>query len=316
MDYAIDLFAVFAGHISLSGWLLDSKSVLELALVGPGIPGGKHVIGSYGRLLSADVEAIHGAAGEGARFAEIIEIDPSTFSVRAARLMARRSNGEVFLIHDLGASINQPAAELSGRFWNAVRNRPAGQLLEVGSRARSGVVRRDEVPPGWGYVGLDVMAGPNVDVVGDAHELSAIFPVQRFDAVYAASVLEHLLMPWKFAAELNRVLNVGAVGLFTTHQCWPMHDEPWDFWRFSDQAWNGLLNKATGFEIIDAQMGEPAFIVAQRCHAVTDFAPVPAGFLASNVLFRKVAETALDWPVRVADIIATVYPSGEIASPV
>ena len=156
------------------------------------------------------------------------------------------------------------------------------------------------------------MAGPNVDVVGDAHELSSVFPGQRFDAVFATSVLEHLLMPWKFAVELNRVMNPGALGLFTTHQCWPIHDQPWDFWRFSDQAWNGLLNAATGFEIIEARMGEPAFVVAQRCHPVTDFAPVPAGFLASNVLFRKVAETTLSWPVRVSDIVATSYPSGEV----
>ena len=62
-------------------------------------------------------------------------------------------------------------------------------------------------------------------------------------------------------------------------------------------------------------MGEPAFVVAQRCHPVTDFAPVPAGYLASNVLFRKVAETSLRWPVKLCDIVGSAYPEGESASP-
>ena len=42
------------------------------------------------------------------------------------------------------------------------------------------------------------------------------------------------------------------------HQCWPLHHEPWDFLRFSKDAERGLLNEATGFEIVqagDAQKG-------------------------------------------------------------
>jgi hypothetical protein len=195
--------------------------------------------------------------------------------------------------------------------------KPAGGLLEVGSRARSGVTRQDWMPAGWEYRGLDIVRGPNVDIVGDAHELSALFPTKRFDAVMAFSVLEHMLMPWKFVIELNAVLNDGAVGLFTTHQCWPVHDQPWDFWRFSDQAWHGLLNPATGFEILEARMGEPAFVVAQRCHTVTAFGTGQAGYLASNVLFRKIANTSLAWPVKIEEVLSTNYPGGNLrTSPV
>jgi len=157
------------------------------------------------------------------------------------------------------------------------------------------------------------MAGPNVDQIGDAHELSIIFPLKRFDAVMSLSVLEHLLMPWKFVIELNRVLNIGAIGLFTTHQCWPVHDAPWDFWRFSDRSWTSLLNRFTGFEIIETAMGEPAFVVAQRCHTVTNFGFHQGGFLASNVLFRKVSETTLTWPVGLTDILSSSYPKGELS---
>ena len=313
--YAIDMLAMFKGRLSLAGWVLGPESIAELAFEAPGVPQGRHVIRSYGRIDSADVQAAYGDVGVGARFAEAINVDPAAFSIRATSIVVRFKDGHVETIHDPGAPINQSAHKLHERFWTLVGQVAQGQVLEVGSRARSGITRREMVPKGWDYTGLDVIDGPNVDIVGDAHELTSLFPKQRFDAVFAFSVLEHLLMPWKFVAELNRVLQVGAVGLFTTHQCWPMHDQPWDFWRFSDQAWNALFNKATGFEIIDAQMGEPAYVVAQRLHAVTNFADHPAGFLASNVLFRKTADSHLHWPVRVADIISSSYPGGEISSP-
>ena len=152
------------------------------------------------------------------------------------------------------------------------------------------------------------MAGPNVDVVGDAHALSGLYPAEHFEAVMAFSVLEHLLMPWKFVLELNRVLKRDAIGLFTTHQSWPLHDAPWDYWRFSDKAWAGLLNRATGFEIIDAQLGEPAHLVAQRCSPTTAFAARPSAYLASFVLFRKVGGTELEWPVDLQEVTDTRYP--------
>ena len=186
-------------------------------------------------------------------------------------------------------------------------------MLEIGARARSGFVRRDWASAGWSYSGFDIVAGPNVGVVGDAHALSRHYAAEEFDAVMALSVLEHLLMPWKFVIELNRVLKPGAIGLFTTHQCWPIHDRPWDFWRFSDTAWSGLLNAATGFEIIAARMGEPAFLVAQRCSVATAFSERSAGALASFVLFRKIGPTRLEWPVELNDILDTHYPQDAAA---
>ncbi len=115
-------------------------------------------------------------------------------------------------------------------------------------------------------------------------------------------------MPWKVAIELNRIMELGGVGFFITHLCWPLHDQPWDFWRFSSDAWSSIFNRATGFEIIEAAMGEPAFVVANCCHAATNFAEYPAGFLASSVLFRKIGETNLSWDVDIDDVLSNSYP--------
>jgi hypothetical protein len=225
-----------------------------------------------------------------------------------ARLLVTLAGGSTFTAGGLTNPLpGENADRVLDAFLQDLRSRPAGAYLEIGSRARSGIVRRDAVPAGWSYTGLDVLPGENVDVVGDAHRLSALFPPRTFDAVAAFSVLEHILMPWKLAIELNKVLKVGGVGFFSTHQGWSVHDAPWDFWRFSDTAWAALFNRATGFEIVQAGMGQPASIVANRWSPVVDFRDQPI-HLSSLVMFRKVSETTLEWPVELDDVIATHYP--------
>jgi hypothetical protein len=54
-----------------------------------------------------------------------------------------------------------------GIFFSKLK--PGSKLLELGSRARSGnVVEFGQVD----YTGVDIMAGPNVDIVADVHYLS------------------------------------------------------------------------------------------------------------------------------------------------
>ncbi len=282
-------YSLFQGVLHIVGTLETGAQSVTLAFPG----GSTHALPLSGAPPRIDARI--------ATTADPVEVAQGT-------LLIIRADGTTQRLTHLGAALHDPAHALSAEFTRLLAERPPGEMLEVGSRARSGFVRRDVAPPGWGYSGFDIVAGPNVDVVGDAHQVSRHYAAGQFDAVMAFSVLEHLLMPWKFVIELNRVLKPGAIGLFTTHQTWPLHDEPWDFWRFSDRAWTALLNPATGFEILGAAMGEPAYIVAQRCSPETAFAEVPAGALASFVLFRKVGETRLEWPVELTDITATGYP--------
>lgn len=309
LKYSIDVLAVFSDRLWLRGWLFDEKPIQSLCLCAPGLEAGQWSLVSWGNTASPDVAAVHGEIGKTVRFDEAVTISPREFDITQAVIMVRYLDGEQATIANLGLSSGQGASELAVQFRELITGRRLGELLEVGSRARSGITRRNFAPEGWSYLGVDIIDGPNVDVVGDAHDLASIFPARKFDAVMAFSVLEHLLMPWKFIIELNRILNDGAVGLFTTHQCWPLHDQPQDFWRFSDQAWHGLLNQATGFEILAARMGEPAYVVAQRCHSVTNFGVGQVGFLASSVLFRKVSGTSLAWPVSVRTVLSTNYPN-------
>lgn len=74
-------------------------------------------------------------------------------------------------------------------FTNRLASR--AKVLEICPRARSGNTYRHHLPADIDYVGLDVLPGPNVDIVGDAHKLSHLFRLNHFDAVFALSTFEH-----------------------------------------------------------------------------------------------------------------------------
>jgi SAM-dependent methyltransferase len=183
----------------------------------------------------------------------------------------------------------------------------AGYFAGHGSRARSGVTRRG-LFRGMDYLGVDILAGDNVDVVGDAHELSDLVAGRRFDGVYSVSTFEHVLMPWKVALEINRVLRTGGVCFIHTHQALGMHDMPWDYWRFSDTAWHALFNRRTGFEILATRLAEPMLLVPATYTDHWRGYEGSQGFATSAVTVRKVAETDLGWDVSARDVAVGEYP--------
>ena len=160
------------------------------------------------------------------------------------------------------------------------------------------------------YVGFDIHPGPNVDVVGDVHSLSHLVSGQ-FDAVYSISTFEHLAMPWKAVLEINAVLAEGGLLFAATHQSWPPHELPWDFWRYSPAAFQVLLNRHTGFEILRAESGLPAIIVPMvRDVGTRDVHRSPAS-LGVSVLARKLSAPRSDlrWDLTATDVVANEYPT-------
>ena len=199
------------------------------------------------------------------------------------------------------------SSALSERFIKHVRSNPGSRLLDVGGRSRSKLDRSRQFPNIETLV-LDILPGDNVDLVGDAHELSRLFPAGHFDFVYSVSVFEHLLMPWKVACELNAVMRDGAIGLVHTHQTIGMHDLPWDFYRFSDTSWGGLFNLHTGFQLIDAVVDEPQFVIPFLYKTEKEFAERSCGFESSTVMFQKIGPCNTSWDVALTDVIDTIYP--------
>lgn len=126
----------------------------------------------------------------------------------------------------------------------AALDRPA--ILELGTHRWQGDLPTHHLewaPHGSTYVMSDVAEGPDVDVVADAHDL-APFPDNAFDAVIAVSVWEHLARPWIAAQQVARVLRPGGIAYIATHQTFPLHGYPSDYWRFSSEGLTVLFEDA------------------------------------------------------------------------
>ncbi|MBI5426147.1 MAG: methyltransferase domain-containing protein [Opitutae bacterium] len=203
-----------------------------------------------------------------------------------------------------------PFLNSEGPFWGAVQALPQGNVLEIGSRARSGISRRNLFPATCNYTGFDILAGENVTVVGDAHALSQTLPRDHFDFVFSVSVWEHLAMPWLVSLELNKVMKLGGLAMINTHQSWPVHEVPWDYFRFSDFAWDALFNAATGFEIVGRGMGMPCVMGPSLLRADSHASRVEwhYGCLASRVIVRKIGASNLSWSVPPDLVSQGCYP--------
>jgi hypothetical protein len=305
--WCIDSFALFHGRLHIAGWAIHpQRSVREITAAW------SHPFSNFQArpgLASPDVAQVYGPDAANSRFTVALDVT-NLPALDSFKLVFALSDGTTLEIGDIaaGALAGDRYHALQVRFFEMMRQRERGTVLEIGSRNRSGIVRTHLLSPHMQYVGMDIKRGDNVDVIGDAHVLGELFEPGRFDGVFSVSVFEHLLMPWKVAIEMNRVMKVGGLVMCATHQAFPLHEEPWDFWRFSDRAWRGIFNQATGFRIIDTALGERASVVAHFNHNATHGIEDGPAFLGSAVLCEKIGETSLRWDVSLESLVDNMYP--------
>jgi SAM-dependent methyltransferase len=82
-----------------------------------------------------------------------------------------------------------------------------------------------------GYINLDLVPQPGVDVVGDAEHLP--FPSGIFQRAECDAVLEHVARPEKVMEEIVRVVMSGGYVHLVTPFCHPFHEYPRDYRRFT-----------------------------------------------------------------------------------
>jgi SAM-dependent methyltransferase len=120
------------------------------------------------------------------------------------------------------------------------------KIADVGSYNVNGVYRPLFENPGWTYTGLDICAGPNVDVVLSSETEWKNIPDETYDVVISGSTLEHTRHPWLFVKEIARIMKKGGLVCIIAPYEWEYHPHPIDCWRvFPDgmravMEWNGL----------------------------------------------------------------------------
>lgn len=121
---------------------------------------------------------------------------------------------------------------------------PGLSVLDVGSRDVNGTFRPLCARLGLIYTGLDIEAGPNVDVVAPS-PYDYPFETGTFDVVLSGSTMEHVAEIWRWIPELVRVLKTGGLLAITTHTAWELHRYPMDYWRIMPDGM-ALLFDLTG----------------------------------------------------------------------
>lgn len=137
--------------------------------------------------------------------------------------------------------------------------------LEVGSYDVNGSVRNLFT---GSYIGVDMAQGPGVNIQALASSLP--FSNGSFHTVISTEMLEHDTKPWLSVCEMGRVTSryviLTARG-YDERGCYPLHDYPRDYWRYSTGAIKELCEWA-GLSMLhlinDGSGGPGVFAVARK----------------------------------------------------
>lgn len=149
----------------------------------------------------------------------------------------------------------------------------APRVLEIGTRRLfpSRSTRRNAwVPNASEYLGADIAPGTDVDIVIDVHRLSQVVGEEQFDIIISCSSFEHFKYPHLAAHEMMKALRVGGVLFIMTHQAFPLHGAPYDYFRFSREALAGLFGTQMGFRVLATDYEFPVKLYSPRAPAVVN----------------------------------------------
>ncbi|MBU1123389.1 class I SAM-dependent methyltransferase [Patescibacteria group bacterium] len=86
---------------------------------------------------------------------------------------------------------------------------------------------------------LDINPKRDPHILADAHKM----PIadETYDMVYMGALLEHVKYPHQVISECYRVLKKGGKLMIGVPFCFPLHDMPHDYWRFTSSGIRVLL---------------------------------------------------------------------------
>jgi hypothetical protein len=131
-----------------------------------------------------------------------------------------------------------------------IASRARGPVLQIGSRASI----LDTKATNWRrrlaslpFVGLDIAAGDNVDVVGDIAgdlaDLRTRLDTAEFGTIICAHVLEHVRQPWCAARNIEQLLMPGGMVFIQVPWVQAYHPFPEDYWRLSFAGVKSLFDR-------------------------------------------------------------------------
>jgi SAM-dependent methyltransferase len=130
------------------------------------------------------------------------------------------------------------------------------RILDVGSMnvLETGTYKQHFNNPNWEYVGCDLEAGPNVDVVlNDPYILP--FENESFDVVISGQTFEHVEFFWLSAKEISRVTKSGGLFCIVVPSTGQVHRFPVDCWRFYEDGMRAIA-KWMEYDVLEVEITE------------------------------------------------------------
>lgn len=173
--------------------------------------------------------------------------------------------------------------------FEAIKSLPLGtRILNLGSKNTK---LETEATP----INLDIRFFPNVDVLGDGHQLP--FRDNSFDCVLCNAVLEHVPYPQKVADEIIRVLKGGGYACIQVPFLEVVHYSPGDYYRFTPNGLQVLFKNLE--EIKSGVSAGPSQTVAD---VIREYVPL----FFHNTIFYNPLRLIMSWvviPIRALDYI-------------
>jgi SAM-dependent methyltransferase len=109
--------------------------------------------------------------------------------------------------------------------------------------------------PGKTYVGTDMREGLGVDKIVDLHNIK--LRKRSVGTAIMLETLEHVEYPRKAIENLHRILKNDGILIISSLMNFPIHNYPYDYWRFTPEGFKSLLQNFT-FSFVDF-FGNPEF---------------------------------------------------------
>jgi len=156
---------------------------------------------------------------------------------------------------------------------------------------------------GYRYYAMDVQQNSlsSVDILSPIDsEISNPELAGKFQLILCTEVLEHVA-DW-FAAfdNFKKLLRPGGCVVITSPFLWPLHEEPYDFWRATPHAIRYLPDR-TGLDVVTAKKGGTPIQALSTALGLTAIKPLQGPLSgvrrATLAAIRAVAQRFVDGPV-------------------
>lgn len=149
------------------------------------------------------------------------------------------------------------------------------RVIELGSMDFNGSLRK--ILSRWEpseYIGIDIEAGPGVDIVCGVEDAVERFGRDSFDVVVSTEMLEHARDWRKAITNIKNLCRPGGIMLLTTRSVgFPVHSYPYDFWRYGADDMRAIFSDCV-IEKIEEDRPDPGIFLKAR---------KPAAFLENDL---------------------------------